>query len=102
MRPVPGRPLVTLAALAAAALAVAAAYEGPRTFKASELLTPAQIKGPHHRVAARVPTEGYLYVFSITTDYGPLEAEGRSMLLVRLHEVGALAELDGCRRARCS
>jgi hypothetical protein len=88
------RPVLTLAALASAALAVAAAYEGPRTFKASELLKPAQVKGPHHSVAPTVKTEGYLHVFDITTDWGALEAEGRGMLLMRLHEVGALAELD--------
>jgi hypothetical protein len=94
MRLAPVRPLVTLAALASAALAVAAAYEGPRTFTASELLKPAQVKGPHHSVAPTVKTEGYLHVFDITTDWGALEAEGRGMLLMRLHEVGALAELD--------
>ena len=81
-------------ALASAALAVGAAYEGPRVFKAAELLTPAQIKGPHHSVAPVVKTEGYLDVFEITTDFGPVEAEGKSMLLVRLQEVGALVELD--------
>ena len=88
------RSLVTLAALASAALAVAAAYEGPRTFKAAELLKPAQLKGPHHSVAPTVKTEGYLHVFDITTDWGPIEAEGHTMLLMRLHEVGALAQLD--------
>ena len=88
------RPLVTLAALASVALALAAAYEAPRTFKAAELLKPAQLKGPHHSVASTVKTEGYLHVFDITTDYGPLEAEGETMLLLRLHEVGALTELD--------
>jgi hypothetical protein len=88
------RPAVTLAALASAALVVAAAYEGPRAFKASELLTAAQIKGPHHAVAPTVKAEGYLHVFDITTDYGPLEAEGKAMLLMRLSEVGALAQLD--------
>jgi len=88
------RPAVTLAALASAVLALAAAYEAPRTFQASELLKPAQLKGPHHSVAPAVKTEGYLHVFDITTDWGPLEAEGRSMLLMRVHEVGALAELD--------
>jgi hypothetical protein len=88
------RPFPTLAALASAALAVAAAYEGPRTFQASELLKPAQLKGPHHSVAATVKTEGYLHVFDITTDWGPLEAEGESMLLMRLHEVSCLAELE--------
>ena len=88
------RPAVTLVALASAALAVAAAYEGPRTFTASELLKPAQVKGPHFTVAPTVKTEGYLHVFDITSDYGRLEAEGKGMLLMRLHEVGALAELD--------
>ena len=39
-------------------------------------------------------TEGYLHVFDITTNWGPLEAEGETMLLMRLHEVGAIAELD--------
>jgi hypothetical protein len=88
------RSLVTLAALASAALAVAAAFEAPRTFKAAELLKPAQVKGPHHSVAPTVKTDGYMHIYDITTDYGPLEAEGETMLLLRLHEVGALAELD--------
>jgi len=88
------RPAVTLAAVASAALAVAAAYEGPRTFQASEILKPSQLKGPHFSVAPTVKTEGYLNVFDITTDWGPLEAEGETMLLMRLHEVGALAQLD--------
>jgi hypothetical protein len=80
--------------LASAALGFAATYEGPRTFLAAELLTPEQLKGPHYEVGPLVHTEGYLHVFNITTDFGPLEAEGRSMLLMRLHEVGALERLD--------
>jgi hypothetical protein len=94
MRAVPARPLLTLGALASAALALAAAYEGPRTFQASELLKPGQLKGPHHSVAPTVKVDGYFGVFDIKTDYGPLEAEGRSMALVRIHEVGAIAQLD--------
>lgn len=94
MRFAPVRNSLTLVALASTALAVAAAYEGPRTFQASELLKPSQVKGPHHSVAPTVKTEGYLHVYDITTDYGPLEAEGKTMLLMRLNEVRALAELD--------
>ena len=94
MNAMPARPVLTLVALASAALAVAAAYEAPRTFKASEVLKPAQVKGPHFSVAPTVKTEGYLHVFDITTDYGPLEAEGESMLIKLVHEVGCLAELD--------
>jgi len=87
-------PAAALVPALAAALAVAAAYEVPRTFKAAELLAPAQMKGPHHTVGPAVKTEGYFHVFDLTTDYGPLQAEGRSMLATRLQEVDALAELD--------
>ena len=80
-------------AFASAALALTAVYEGQRTFKASEVLKPSEIEGPHYKVVPAVPTEGYLCIFSITTDYGPLEAEGKSMLLTRLDEVRALAEI---------
>lgn len=95
MSAVPFRLVAAFAiAAAAAALALAVVYEGPRSFQAAELLEPSQIKGPHHQVAPTVETEGYLHVFDITSDYGPLEAEGMGMLLVRLHEVSALVQLD--------
>lgn len=85
---------VAIAGVASAALAAAAAYEAAKDFKASELLKPAQVKGPHFTVAPTVKTEGYYHLFEVTTDYGPLEAEGRDVLLMRLHETGALAQLD--------
>jgi hypothetical protein len=88
------RPTLPIAALVSASLAVAAAYEAPRTFQASEVLKPSQVKGPHFSVAPAVKTEGYFFLFDITTDYGALEAEGKSMLFVRLSEVSALAQLD--------
>ena len=78
----------------AALLLGAAAYEGARSFTAKELLTAAQIKGPHHQVANAVTVDGYLQVFKITTDWGEVEGEGLSQLRVRLDEVRALAELD--------
>ena len=96
------RPAVTLAAVASAALAVAVAFEAPRTFKAAELLKPSQVKGPHFTVAPTVKTDGYLHVFDATSDYGPFEAEGRSTLLTRLQEVGASPSSTRSRRARCS
>ena len=93
MKGVPAR-LSAAWVLVPALVLAAAAYEGPKAFQASQLLKPAQVKGPHYTVASAVKTEGYLHVFDITTDYGPLEAEGKAMLLMRLHEVGAIAELD--------
>lgn len=85
---------VALLACFAAAAASSADYEGPRTFQASEILAPAQLKGPHFTVDGAVPTEGYFHVFALKTDFGPLDAEGRSMLLMREHETKALAQLD--------
>jgi len=85
---------LALPACAASALAVAAAYEGQRTFQASEILKPAQLKGPHFAVDTAVPTDGYFHVFTLKTDFGDMDAEGRSMLLKREHETKALAQLD--------
>jgi hypothetical protein len=88
------RPVLAVVALASASLALAAAYEAPRTFPASEILKPSQVKGPHFTVAPTVKIDGYFQLFDLTTDWGPLEAEGRGMLFNRINEVGALAQLD--------
>jgi hypothetical protein len=81
-------------AFAAATLVLAAAFEGPRTFKATELLRPDQVKGKHFTVASEVKTPGYFHEFEIQSDYGAMEAEGESLLLVRLNEIRALGQLD--------
>jgi hypothetical protein len=84
-----------MAAIAAGAGGAAApADERPPSFKASALLTPAQVRGPHHVVADAVATPGYYHEFTITSDFGEFEAAGRSMLAVRLHEIEALARLQ--------
>jgi hypothetical protein len=72
----------------------APADEPPPAFKAAQLLTPAQVKGPHHAVADAVATEGYYHAFTIRSDFGEFDAQGRTMLAVRLQEVEALAKLD--------
>ena len=77
--------------------AMAAVQEGdeaPLRFTASGLLSPAIIQGTHYRVGEDVRTEGYFHVFSVSSDFGPFEAIGRSVLAVRIHEIGALAALQ--------
>jgi hypothetical protein len=81
-------------AAAAAGVAAGTAYEGPASFQASKILPAAVVKGPHYSVAEAVKAEGYYQQFQITSDFGPLGAEGRTMLKTRIHEVGALAELS--------
>jgi hypothetical protein len=63
-------------------------------FAAAALLTPGVLKGPHYRVDDAVRTEGYFHEFSISSDFGPFKAVGRSELAVRIQEVGALAALQ--------
>jgi hypothetical protein len=80
-------------ALATTALAQGS-HEGPKAFKASELLPAAQQKGPHFQVKDTVPTPGYFHEFEITSDFGNMEAEGRSLLVTRLGEIDALGRLQ--------
>ncbi len=88
--------LACLAALSAGAVQHAAtpADEPPPVFTAAQLLTPAQLKGPHHAVAGAVETESYYHDFSIRSDFGTFDASGRTLLAVRLHEIEALAQLE--------
>jgi hypothetical protein len=89
----PIRRSAALLALATTALAQGG-YEGPATFKAAEILPPALIKGPHFQVKDPVPTPGYFHEFQVASDFGDLDAEGRSLLLTRIREIDALARLD--------
>ena len=88
--------LLGLAVLPAAVHRPSAAPAGepPPRFTAAQLLTPAQLNGPHHVVAEKVDTEGYFHEFRIQSDFGTFDASGRTMLAVRLHEIEALAQLD--------
>jgi hypothetical protein len=77
-----------------ALLAGAAEFEPPATFQASKILPAGLVKGPRHTVAESVTAEGYYQQFHITSTYGEMDAEGRSVLKTRLVEVDALARLD--------
>jgi hypothetical protein len=80
---------------ASASLAIAqAGYESGTTFKASEIVPAVLVKGPHYQVKESVPTTGYFHDFAITSDYGDISAEGRSLLRMRVHEIQALTQLD--------
>jgi len=77
-----------------ALLAGAADFEPPATFQASKILPAGLVKGPHHTVAESVTAEGYYQEFHITSSYGEMDAEGRSVLKTRVVEVDALARLS--------
>jgi hypothetical protein len=85
--------------LGASAVALVLAAAGPRfesatTFQASKVLPARIVKGPHHAVAETVEANGFYQEFHIVSDFGDMDAEGRTVLRTRIAEVDALARLD--------
>lgn len=60
-------------------------YEQATPQRASQVLPPAMVRGPHFRVQDQVIYDAYMYRFSVVSDYGPFEATG----------IGALRKLEG-------
>jgi hypothetical protein len=69
-------------------------YEGPTVSTPGDVLPANLVKGPHYTLADKVEAKGYLYEFTVQSDYGNFAAVGVSMLYVRLREVQALAALQ--------
>ena len=70
-----------------------AAFEELPELKASEILKPELLKGPHYVVRDPVPTASGMNQFTIDSDFGVFEADGNEMLLQRLKEIDSIARL---------
>src|SRR5206468_7500004 len=68
-------------------------FEELPELKASEILKPELLKGPHYAVRDPVPTASGMNQFTIDSDFGVFEADGNEMLLQRLKEIDAIARL---------
>jgi len=66
--------------------------------RASEILKPEYLQGPHHKVREVVPTASGSNQFVIESDYGVFDAEGNEMLMRRVKEVYAIAQLSDVSR----
>jgi hypothetical protein len=71
-----------------------AVFEELPELKASEILKPELLKGPHFVVRDSVPTSAGMNQFTIDSDFGVFEADGNEMLLQRLKEIDAIARLQ--------
>jgi len=69
-------------------------YEDSPVLNASELLKPEFYKGPYHEVMGSVPTKGFANQYTLQTSWGPLTVHGNEMLLKRVMELDAVAQLD--------
>ena len=68
-------------------------FEDPVSQKANDLLPAAMLKGQSYKIAVPVSSDGYTYSFTIESDFGPYEANGKTQLAIRVLEFEAIAEL---------
>jgi hypothetical protein len=73
-------------------------YEELPELKASEILRPDILTGPHHKVREPVPTYFGANQFMIDSDFGVFEADGNEVLLRRINEINAIAQLKDVSR----
>ncbi|MCH8250197.1 MAG: hypothetical protein IH913_11385 [Proteobacteria bacterium] len=69
-------------------------FEKAEDQQAVDVLPAELIKGEHHEVDAVVRSDGYLYYYTIGSDYGNFEAVSTATLRQRIGEINALAELE--------
>jgi hypothetical protein len=74
-------------------LVVAADFETPPKLEAGKILSAEVLEGAHHHVESEVVNDGYMNTYSIASDFGRFGAYGTLQLVIRLREIGALAEL---------
>jgi hypothetical protein len=70
-----------------------AVFEELPTLKASDILRPEILTGPHHKVREEVPPYSGANQFTIDSDFGVFEADGNEMLVTRINEINAIARL---------
>jgi hypothetical protein len=74
-------------------------FEELPELKASEILKPEILKGPHHTVRESVLTSSGMNQFVIDSDFGVFDADGNEMLLRRVKEVYIIDQLKGVSRS---
>ena len=80
-------------------LAETQTYETPPAFRASDILSPDIVNGPHYKIAEAVENDGVLNRYQVETPQGPLTVIGTDRLMIRLHEVDALQQMEEVERS---
>jgi len=68
-------------------------YESPTILKASEILAPNIVKGPHHHVDEKVVNDAYMNLYTLHSEYGDVQVVSTAKLMKYIHEVNAVAEM---------
>jgi hypothetical protein len=75
-----------------------AAFEELPVLNANEILRPEFLAGPHHKVREPVPTYFGANEFTIDSEFGVFEAHGNEVLVRRINEINAIAQLKDVSR----
>jgi len=68
-------------------------YESATILKASVILPPDLVKGPHHQVDERVVNDAYLNIYTIHSEFGDVQATSTAKLRKYIHEINAVAKM---------
>ncbi|MGO9021752.1 MAG: hypothetical protein ACLQVJ_25730 [Syntrophobacteraceae bacterium] len=66
----------------------------PVVLQASNVLPRELIQGPNYAVRATVISDGFINTYDLDTNYGPLRVESTALLLKRIGELKALAQIE--------
>jgi len=84
---------VALALLQAPVFAGAADHEVPGNQRVADVLPATIAKGPHYTVRDPVVADGYMYHYTVDSDFGPFEVTGSSALRKLAREIWAIGQL---------
>ena len=73
---------------------ICAEFETPPVLSARDTVRDLPLETDVYRIEERVPTDGFMVLYSITSPYGVFSVSGPGMLKTRLKEVHALAALQ--------
>jgi hypothetical protein len=68
-------------------------YEPLPTLKASDFLDGSLLKGDNYAVDERVSNDGLFNTYTIQSDFGTFDPRSNSLVRIRIHEMGAIAQL---------
>jgi hypothetical protein len=91
--------LLVLAIAFASPVQAGGGFEQAPALRASELLPPELLKGPHHEVDEEVTTDGFLRTYTVHSKVGDFEARGEDGVRTRIRQIEALTRLAELARA---
>jgi hypothetical protein len=66
----------------------------PLTLQAEQVLPKKFLSGSNYRMDPHILNDGFINIYQLQTDYGPVTVEGTDLLMVRLQELTALEAME--------